>query len=272
MVFRVGLYKLLQILVFVAFTFFPFFVKAQTTLPVSSKYLFSNDTSLVFLPSNIHSDTYYPAVILLHGYGGNAYQWVRIVDLQAAADKFSMIIVSLDAKKDSWYIESQKAGYRFESFFIKEFFPKFVSLFPVDTTKVFITGFSMGGHGAIHMLLTFPDLFAGAGSMSGVLDLRSSSVTKSIEALIGKNIKTNSAWDSLSVINHVEDLKKINKPLIVDCGSEDYFCKINVDFYNKCIERGCKVVFSTTSGNHNPDYWKRMLPNHLMYFRQFANK
>ncbi len=250
-------------------------VWAQDMFVVESNYYPKNDTVLVYKPKGYDSDSIkYSAVVLLHGYGGNYKQWSNITDLQRYADMYKMLIFCPDGFFESWYIDSPvDTTLKYESFFRNDFLPQMFNLYNIDSSEVFITGLSMGGHGALYLFMKNNEVFRAAGSMSGVLDLRFSSVAnKSLSKLLGPKVSDNPNWEKYSLHYNIVTLKKIGKPIIVDCGSQDFLIKVNRRFATKCKNLGVEIVFSESDGKHNRDFWKRMLPNQLMYFHQFCKK
>jgi S-formylglutathione hydrolase FrmB len=134
-----------------------------------SKYF---DQYLVFKPDNYNSDEKYPLLFMLHGHSGDYKQWSEIVDLRHYANKYNFIMVCPDGNYDSWYVDSPiDSAVKFESYFFNKLVLEIFKSYGIDKRNIFITGLSMGGHGAINMFLNHPDFFKSAGSTSGILDL-----------------------------------------------------------------------------------------------------
>lgn len=251
----------------------PTILFAQESFVVKTHYYPKNDTVWLFKPTTYNLDSLkYPAVVLLHGYGGSFRQWSSISDLQHYADMYKMLIFCPDGFYESWYIDSPiDSTSKYESFFREDFLPTIFNNYNIDSNCVFITGLSMGGHGALYLFMKNHEIFRAAGSISGVLDLRFSSVAnKSLTKILGPKIPDNQNWEKYSLHYNIVTLKEINKPLIVDCGKQDFLIKVNRRFATKCKNLGLNIVYSESDGKHDRDYWKRMLPNHLMYFHQFC--
>lgn len=247
---------------------------AQKQLVVSTKNWPASDTVNYYLPTDFSIKEKYPAVILLHGYGGSHKQWGNICDLQKMADDYQMALICPDGFKESWYIDSPiKKEQRYATFFREDFLPAIKGRLPIDTASLFITGLSMGGHGALYLFLQNHAEFRAAGSISGVLDLRMSSVANtSLAKIIGPKTKQNSNWEKYSVIHSVDTFKLAMKPVIVNCGAQDFLIEVNRKFSRKCNDLGISIVYSESPGKHEREYWKRTLPEQLRYFRQFVGK
>lgn len=245
----------------------------QTVVPASRAWN-RNDTIRYYLPEGGADSARYPAVILLHGYGGNYKQWSNVAKLQVLSNEYGMALICPDGFSDSWYIDSPSgSGNQYSTFFGESILPAITGNIPVDTSLMFITGLSMGGHGAIHLLMQYPEVFCAAGSLSGVMDLRVSALAKtSLARLLGPKGSGNPNWAKYSAIDNIEKLKQAATPIIICCGSQDYLIEANRAFARKCTDMGIDFVYMESPGKHERDYWRRTLPEQLRFFRKYVNK
>lgn len=245
---------------------------AQKQFVLKSTFLSSPDTSWVFMPSvskEFPLDKY-PVVILLHGYGGNYKQWNSITDLQTLANKYECIVVCPDGLKDSWYFDSPiLKDSKFETFFLKEYLPYLKENYSVDTTGIFISGLSMGGHGAMYLFLRNPDLFASAGSTSGVLDLHASSLKySSLSDKLGEYNKDSTLFSKFSCTNYLKNIKFTTKPIIFDCGNKDHLYQSNKAFKELCDSLYINAFYFSFPGRHNRMYWRESIHWHFEFFNR----
>ncbi len=245
---------------------------AQQNFVLESNFISAPDTSIVFLP-NINSEfsqEKLPLVILLHGYGGNYKQWSNIVDLQSLSNKYNCIIVCPDGLKDSWYFDSPiQRDSKFESFFIKQYLPFLKKNFKVDTNAIFISGLSMGGHGALYLFLRHSELFASAGSTSGTLDLNYSSLKySSLSDKLGEYNEHKDRFMNYSCINYLDKIKFTDKPIIFDCGNLDHLYQANKLFKQKCDSLRVNAFYFSFPGRHNRMYWRKSIEYHFIYFNR----
>ena len=116
-----------------------------------------------------------PTIYLLHGYGGNAKTWIDIKpNLPQIADEKGIIFVCPDGK-NSWYWDSPvDPRSRYETYVSAELVSCVDSLYRTVRSRRgrAITGYSMGGHGALWLAFRHPDVFGACGSMSGGVDIR----------------------------------------------------------------------------------------------------
>ncbi|WP_207422850.1 alpha/beta hydrolase [Desertivirga brevis] len=247
-------------------------VQGSDIITLKSKYLLATDTVLLFKPEGYNQKDKYPVVFFLHGHSGNYRSYSTFSDLQEYADKYSCIIVCPDGLEKSWYIDTPgKQGKKFERFFMEELLPELGNRYQIDSSKFFISGFSMGGFGAMYLFIKYNSVFKSAGSTSGVLNLRFSGFkTTTLAELLGPYSDTNTAFDSYSPVNMLEQLKGTEKQIIFDCGTEDYLYPANQQFRAQCDKYKIKAKYTVQPGLHNTDYWKITIKDHMDFFsKQF---
>ena len=264
-----------NLLFIILFAFSSLWLEAQDTLVINSSYLPANDTVLIFTPTNAHpKDSSYPVVYMLHGYGGNYSQINKILNLQVYADKYRFIIVCPDGLFDSWYFNSPiRRKLQYETFFFTDLYPKINKDYSIDTTNIFITGLSMGGHGAMYLFLRHATKFKAAASSSGVLDLNYSSLKySSLSNKLGEYKNSISVFNEYSAINQLDSIKFTDKAIFVDCGTKDHLLEANNKFNEACMDRWIQITYMNMSGRHNATYWKSSFPWHFDFFLKQVKK
>lgn len=210
---------------------------------------------------------------MLHGHGADYKQWSEIADLQHYADKYNFIIVCPDGNYDSWYADSPiLEESQFESYFFNDLVPEIFSNYNIDSNNIFITGLSMGGHGAINLFLKHSQFFKSAGSTSGILDLLPFPNNWGIKDVLGDQEKHRENWIEHSAIYNLDKIKNLDKKFLVDCGTEDFAFDVNRRFRDSCIARGININFSQTSGNHSYDYWSESIKKHFEFFAEMVRE
>lgn len=259
-------------IVFAQLLFCCFYASAQDVRIINSANLKCNDTVWVFKPSDFNTKKEYAAVFLLHGHSANYASWSKLADLQKLSDKYQFIIICPDGLKKSWYINSPgNKGWQYETFFMSELIPQMKEAYHIDQGKMFITGASMGGHGAMWLFLRHPDVFLSAGSTSGVLNLRYSGFRKTtIADILGAYSDDNKAFDDFSVVNHLSEIAGLNKQLIFDSGTEDYLYITSRKFREKCDELKIKATYIAQPGGHTGGYWSKSILAHFSFFAGLA--
>jgi len=241
----------------------------QKQLVFTSKNLPKADTVWVFTPKNIDKKEKVPAVVLLHGYGGNYKQWDKIMDAQKYADTYGYILICPDGLVKSWYLNSPaKTDWQYENFFFNELLPKIKTDFQIDSNNLFITGLSMGGHGALWLFLKHPELFKSAGSTSGGINLRDAIGKFGVPELLGNPEKDSAIWLKYSVINNIDQLQGNKKEIIFDCGSSDFFYQSNNALKKKCDSLKINATYISQPGTHNGAYWKKSIKQQFDFFQK----
>jgi S-formylglutathione hydrolase FrmB len=260
-------------LFFVFLMLFSVKVFSQDTLLINADYIPHTDTSLVFVPSNYNPANTYPLIFMLHGYSGNYAQWSQEANLDSIASKDGFIIVCPDGFYNSWYVNSpMKKNSQYERFFFENLVPKIFSKYNIDKSNIFITGLSMGGHGAMYYFLRHPDFFKSAGSTSGILDIMAFPENWEMSKVFGSFTLHPKVWHNNSDINLLKNLKNKNRQIIVDCGTEDFAFKVNQAFRDSCVALGIPIKFIKGPGDHSHPYWKKSIVEHFAFFKSLIDK
>jgi putative tributyrin esterase len=249
-----------------------FSVAAQDQLVYQSKNLPKPDTTWVYTPKNYKKLTNLPVIFLLHGYGGNYKQWNGIMDAQKYADEYGFIIVCPDGLKSNWYLNSPALpNLQFETFFFTELYPDIKQKYKVNEQGIFISGLSMGGHGAMYLFIKRPDLFSGAGSTSGGIKLSDGFGKFGLSEVLGNPPVESELWKKHSVYELIDQLKGNAKPIIFDCGASDMFYASNNLLKQKCDVLKLNATYISQPGGHNKAYWAKSIRQQFDFFKKQLN-
>jgi S-formylglutathione hydrolase FrmB len=219
----------------------------------------------------------YSVVYLLHGYSGDYTNWyVKSKEagrsLAALADRYGLILVMPDGKYSSWYLNAAPHGenpedWQWETAMMDHLMPEIETRYRTWPERAGrgITGLSMGGHGALYLAIRHPEVFAAAGSMSGVMNLANSTQKYDLAKRLGTFDRYASYWRDNSVLTLVEALPGQKLDILIDCGVDDVFYPEHVALHEKLL--GLKVPhdYFTRPGAHTWDYWVNALPYHLQF-------
>ena len=217
----------------------------------------------------------FPVFYLLHGWSGSFRDWITHTDLGAISDRYQLIIVCPDGGYAGWYVDSPiDSGSQFDRHISEEVINYIDSNFRTiqEDDYRFICGLSMGGHGAISLLAKHPDLFCGAGSMSGVMDLLCSSKRYGINELLGNYDDNKERWRENSCIYLVHRLVGKGKLIIIDCGVNDAFIEINRKMHNELLLHSIAHDYYERPGGHSWEYWINALEYHVIFFKKHLEK
>jgi S-formylglutathione hydrolase FrmB len=134
----------------------------------------------VFLPASYSAADAkarkYPVLYVLHGLGGNERtfavdgEWTTLQDLRHANKVGEFLVVTPDGS-DTFYINSRDGKILYGDFFLREFIPFIERTYRARTVRAGrgITGFSMGGYGALRTAFAHPEMFGSASAHSAAL-------------------------------------------------------------------------------------------------------
>jgi enterochelin esterase-like enzyme len=123
---------------------------------------------LIYLPPNYERNIskHFPVIYWLHGGFGNARQGEWAVQHYDAAIKTNgmpeAIIVLVQALPVGWYVDSKDGKLPIEQVLVRNLIPHIDSTYRTIAQKEGrgIEGHSMGGYGALHLGLKYPNLFS----------------------------------------------------------------------------------------------------------------
>ncbi len=180
----------------------------------------------------------------------------------------------------SFYLDSpMNKESQFETYITQEVIQKIDKTYRTINDKKgrFITGLSMGGHGAMFLSIRHPELFAAAGSMSGALDMGSmrnaesaERINKLFEPVYGSQGPTVEQLTSNAVLSMIDKIKKNQLPLIIDIGVDDFLIESNREFHRRLLYAKVPHEYTERPGAHTWEYWENALPYHVLFFSKIA--
>jgi S-formylglutathione hydrolase FrmB len=246
------------------------------TIAVYSAKMKKEIKTVVVVPEKYSKKKQYPVVYLLHGYSDNYAKWINTVPtIKALATKHQLILVCPDGGYSSWYFDSPiDSAFQYETHITRELLPyidSHYSTIPSRSARA-ITGLSMGGHGALYLAIRNKELFVSAGSMSGGVDLLSSTKKYDIAKRIGSFDANPEEWKNRSVVNMVSTLKNKELNLIIDCGVSDFFYEINSTLHRRLMDLKIDHDYTERPGKHNWEYWTNAINYQLLFFDRSFNR
>ena len=241
----------------------------QKEIAVRSNSMNKDVLVTVITPDGYSTEQSYPVIYLLHGYGGNHTVWAQEGVVGRLADQYDVLVVMPDGARDSWYFDSLVTPeYRYETFVAKELVAHIDTSYSTiaDRSARAITGLSMGGHGAFYLAMRHQDTFGNMGSMSGGLDFRPFTKNWNIAGRLGTYEENPELWDKNTVINLTHLLKAGAMNIIFDCGTEDFFYKVNCNMHEKLLQEKIPHEFHSRPGAHNWPYWLNAVKYQFLFF------
>ncbi|MCI9457010.1 MAG: esterase family protein [Oscillospiraceae bacterium] len=202
------------------------------------------------------------ALYLLHGSSENQSAWLLKSNIYRYVQDLPLAVI-LPAGNNSMYVNTC-AGQDYTDFLSWELPTVCEDWFPIsrDREDRYICGSSMGGYGAFHAAMTYPEQFSRAISLSGAVD--ASSIYHDDDDLSGQAVNLlgpegelpGGPNDLMALADKLADrpLEEIPRFLSL-CGNQDYLLEDNLIF-NEYMERcGLPLEFETWDGSHSWDFW-----------------
>ena len=143
---------------------------------MQTPYTFESPTSkqpllnyLLYLPPQFdpQSSQRWPLMLFLHGFGerGDSLADLEAVKLQGlprlveAGKDFPFMIASPQCSRQSWWTLNVET--------LKDLVESLAAQYPVDRSRIYLTGLSMGGYGSWSLSIAYPKLFAAVAPICG---------------------------------------------------------------------------------------------------------
>lgn len=215
----------------------------------------------------------YPVIYLLHGYSDSYSGWTTKASVvPSLADHHQVIVVMPDGGYNSWYIDSPiDSSSQYETHVAEEvvdFIDKNYRSISERNARA-ITGLSMGGHGGLFLGIRHQDTFGAAGSMSGGVDLTYDIHAWNIDEKLGPYNQNPERWDSLSVVNLIDQIMPGQLAIIVDCGIDDFFFEINRNLHRRLLAADILHDYIERPGRHNWSYWDNAVQYQFLFFSNY---
>ncbi|MCX2739468.1 alpha/beta hydrolase [Pontibacter anaerobius] len=271
--------KCLTLLLFLTLTILSAQAKVDT-LAIQSSSMQKTLKAGIVTPENYgkKKNGPYPVLYLLHGYSGGFSDWLKTPPqkdlLQQMADKYQLIIVTPEGGFSSWYYDSPvDKGSQYETYITKELLQEVDGKYKTIANKNgrFISGLSMGGHGALYLASRNPSLYLAAGSMSGALNvanIEQEKLRQSIEAVLGPKPENQELFRQSSIVYMTPQLKASGLSFMIDCGVDDFLIEDNRELHRRMVYEKIPHEYIERPGAHTWPYWGNSLEYHLLFFQK----
>ena len=214
------------------------------------------------------------ALFLLHGYTGKAGNWVP----EELAEQYNFAIV-MPSGENAFYLNGLSTGHAFQTLVGEELVQYVRNTFhlalrPEDTC---IAGLSMGGFGALHTGLAYPETFGKIGALSSALIVHEIAGMQpgQSNAVANYEYYRECFGDLNTVLERdtnpevlARKLKKAgaNIPSIyMCCGTEDFLLENNRQLHRFLEAEGIRHEYHEGPGRHDMAFWSE----HIRYIVQW---
>jgi S-formylglutathione hydrolase len=170
----------------------------------------------------------------------------------------------LDATQEPWI-----KNFLMESYIIKEPLPLVEQEFLLNCKKKFISGHSMGGHGALTLYLKYPDMFISCSAFSPIVaPTKVPWGKKAFKAYLGDQQEIWKMHDACELVKQAKNSKK-NFPILIDQGLSDQFLAEQLMphlFVEACAESGQELKLRKHEGyDHSYFFIQSFIDSHLQW-------
>lgn len=227
----------------------------------------------------------FPVLYLLHGGGGNAFDWPRFTGVERYAEERGMAVVMPEVGATSFYSDMVH-GYPYFTFLSEELPTMMETLFPIGGSreKRFVAGLSMGGYGTLKWAFRKPEFFSAAAALSGsslVMEIFDQGFGSSAED--DKRSMVNLNWGGLEKLRNSPDdtrymLDRIGEnpsaypALYVAIGTEDPTYEYTGHFMDYAKKCGIPIRYEEGPGGHEWKFWDAFLPRAMDWCLSEAKK
>lgn len=201
--------------------------------------------AVVVLPPGYDAQaaTTYPILYTLHGAGAPYDTWSQMSRLRRALKDMPMIVTCFSGDEASMYVDSTTTPTsQFTTFFFDEFMPAIDAHYRVDRSRRGVTGFSMGGFGAMHYLLERPEMFRSASGLSSAYgSVRGRTL---LERWLGPKEENQAAYDRCDIVKRIADHVAAGRklpPIYQHCGTEDFLLGSNREFRDFLVNQNARI-------------------------------
>lgn len=209
-------------------------------------------------------------VFLLHGYSGKGDNWIPY-DL---IEKYHFAVVCPTGENGFW-LNGLSTGHAFQSFVGEELISFVRKTFGLAAKRenTFVCGLSMGGFGALHTALAYPEVFSKAIALSSALIQREVEGMKPgfhnnyanyayYRECFGEPEKVMSSENAPETLVKKIIASKGTLPMpeiYMACGTEDFLLSNNREMHAFLEEQHVAHTYLEWPGNHNMDFWHEAL-------------
>lgn len=240
----------------------------------------------VYLPSAVESKKL-PVLYYLSGLTCTEQNVITKSGFQRYAQEYNLIVVAPDtsprdvdvAGQDaSWdigtgagfYVDATQPGwnkhYKMYSYVTKELLEVVAKNFPVDPSRVGITGHSMGGHGALISFFKNPTVYKSVSAFAPISNpIESAWGKKALSTYIGENVDD---WKQYDATELVQKQARKDATILIDQGGKDEWTGHLVpdNFPAMCKKVGQPVEYNLRGGyDHGYFFVSTFIQNHFAH-------
>ena len=217
-----------------------------------------------------------PIVTLLHGVYGSSWIWAFMGGAHTTAkqlieiNKIKPMVIAMpsDGLWGDGSAYNEHNGLNFEKWIAEDVIDAIrENIFETsDKSKLFISGLSMGGFGALRIGAKYAQQYSGVSGHSSITEIEQMKIfsEESVDNYAHKNRINEDVFTAM-----LENRRHL-APTRFDCGSSDelitYNRKLHADLNAASIEH----IYQEFEGGHQWEYWREHLVDTFLFFNQLS--
>lgn len=241
--------------------------------PVQFKMVIPNDGNPDWHPEQKREGKTMKVIFLLHGYTGAAGNWIP----EYLCTLYNFAVVTPSGENGFW-VDGISTGHKYATFLAEELVDYVRSTFHLAMTPedTFVMGMSMGGFGALHTALAYPDRFSKAIALSSALIVKGvAHMQPGTDNGVANYEYYRECFGDLETVlssrNNPEVLVeeilaegKAMPEIFMACGTEDFLLEPNRDFHKYLESKNVEHHYYESAGVHDMVFWeeyaKKLVP------------
>ena len=252
---------------------------------VNISYSIPADMPDMYKGDNPHYKRPMKTLYLLHGYSGNESDWIYNGIAEDVASAFNMAVIMISTG-NNFYLDRKATGCQYCTFAGKEVVDFTRKLFGLSDKRedTFVGGLSMGGYGALHTGLSYPETFGGIVALSSALIIHELAKMKPGAGNEVANYEYyHEVFGELEGIEETErnpeflfkKLKEEGKKIpaiYMAVGTEDFLYENNQITRRFFEENGANLKYEEGPGIHDWKFWNAYITKGLDWVIKEAEK
>lgn len=211
-------------------------------------------------------------LLLLNGYTQQNTEWIYNSQIVELAGKYHLCVI-MPSGENSFYLDGEATGRQYGTFVGKELLSYVRKTFRVSEKRedTFVGGISMGGFGALHTGLQFPEIYGRLFAFSSALiqhEVEEMKPEKGNEIanyeyyklMFGEPSLLKNSENNPEVLIRKCQEQKIELPEIyMVCGTEDFLLEPNRRFESFLTSQKVEHIYYESAGEHNFGFWNQYL-------------
>lgn len=251
---------------------------ANFNIELYSNCLHRSTSFKMVIPNDPRTDSFPPmektdlqkrpmkTLFVLHGYTGKGDNWIP----EYLSEKYNFAIVCPSGENGFW-LNGLSTGHAFQSFVGEELIDYVRRTFGLAKNRedTYIIGMSMGGFGALHTALAYPEVFSKTAPLSSALIHHEVANMKPGESnpVANYDYYRECFGEPAKLLESDNNPETLVKKIIAEgkkmpeifmaCGTEDFLIEPNRAMHKFLEEQGVKHTYWEDSGQHDMEFWSK---------------